>query len=310
MQPLDGLVGERVGQVEVAVVGPAVHPVDAVVLADQRVVLPGLAGQEPPEVVEAPSAGPPVEGTGRALHPARRQVPLPDGCGGIAVELQHLRERRGVLGGHRGVAGERAGELADGTEADGVMVAPGEQRGPGGRAQSRDVEGVVAQPVAGQPLEVRGVDRAAERRGLSDAGVVDADDEDVRRALGGDHVAHQGPVRRGVRERATGPSREGPIRDGESGTVQIGHRLVLLCPAAGDRANHPSAGADLTRTGLTALGGVRASAATGRPEAPARRSRRRAGRSPRASGRRRTRNCPGRTSWCPGSGRAAPSPRT
>src|SRR5262249_49929013 len=107
-------------------------PERRVVLGDDRVVLPRGAAQEPPKVVEPPRLGPVVEGPGRALHVVRGQVPLPESSGHVAVLAQDPRRRRAALGLRRRVAGERAGILGDGPEADPMLVATGEKRRAGG----------------------------------------------------------------------------------------------------------------------------------------------------------------------------------
>src|SRR3954451_24289953 len=93
MQPVDGLVAHRLGEVERLAVLTLLDTDEALVLGDHRVVLTGLRRQEPPEVVEAPRVGPVIERTGRALLLLRRQVPLADRRRRVPVLLQDLRER-------------------------------------------------------------------------------------------------------------------------------------------------------------------------------------------------------------------------
>ena len=78
-------------------------------------------------------------------------MPLPDDGGAVPVVLEYPRERGAVARQDRRVAGEAAGELADGAEADRVVVAPGQQRSAGRRAQGGDVEAVVAKPALRHP---------------------------------------------------------------------------------------------------------------------------------------------------------------
>ena len=155
VEPVDRLVGEVVLEVVLLAVLGLGHADDLVVLGDQRVVLTGLAAEEAPEVVEPEPGRPAVERPGEALLVVRRQMPLPERSGQVAVLLEDARERRAVVRDRRVVARERAGELADHAEADPVVVAPCQQRRPGRRAERRDVEAVVAQPVLRQPRVVR-----------------------------------------------------------------------------------------------------------------------------------------------------------
>ena len=220
VQPFDRLVRHRVGQVEGPVGGSAVDPVDAVVLVDHRVVLTGLAAEESPEVVESPPARPPVERPGRPLDVVRGHVPLAERGGRVAVHLQHLRERRAVLRHHRRVPGERAGQLADRTETDPMVVAAGQQRRPGRRTQRGHVEAVVADASAGHPGQVRRLDRPAERRRLPETGVVDQHQQDVRRALRSLDVPDQAPIGNRIRQSATTTPGKRRIRDGQTGTIK------------------------------------------------------------------------------------------
>ncbi len=205
VEPLDRLVGHVVRQV-VRLVALAFRDADGrVVDRDHRVPLAGLAAEEAPEVVEPPGVRPAVERAARPLLVVRRQVPLAEDAGRIAVLLQDLRERSAILGQEPRVAGEAARELSHGAEADRVVVAPGEQRSPRRRAQRRYVEAVVLETVLAHAVEVRCRDRAPERARLAEARVVDQHEENVRRSLRGLDVAHLAPVRLRSLER--------PVRD-------------------------------------------------------------------------------------------------
>ena len=81
------------------------------------------------------------------------------------------------------VAGKAGGLLGDDAEADRMVVAPGDQRRAGRRAERGGVELGVAQPVRGERVERRRRDDAAEGAGDAVAGVVGHDQQHVRRAL-------------------------------------------------------------------------------------------------------------------------------
>ena len=121
----------------------------------------------------------------------------------------------------RGVAGERPGVLGDRAEADAVLVAPGEQRGPGRRADGRHVEAVVGQAHLLHPSEGGRADRSAERVDRAEAGVVDEDDEHVGRALGRLRSGDHRPVGDRVAQRAPGRSAEGRVGDRQHGAVGV-----------------------------------------------------------------------------------------
>ncbi len=133
VQPLDRLVGHRVGQVVrvVVVVEARRGPDDLLVLGQARVPLAGATAQEPVEVVEAPAVRPPVQRPRRSLLAVRGQVPLAERGGAVAVVPQDPRQRRTVTRQDGGVAGEAVGELAHRTEPDRVTVATREQSRPG-----------------------------------------------------------------------------------------------------------------------------------------------------------------------------------
>ena len=170
-------------------------------------------------MVEAPGVRPAVEGAGHALHVVGRQVPLAEAGGAVAVALQHAHERRAVLGARGRVAREGARELADGAEADGVVVAAGEQRRARRRAERRHVEVVVGEARLGDARHGGRVDGPAERARVAEAGVVDEDQQDVGGALGGRRRHVDRPVGRRGAQRAADRAAEGGIGDGQHGAV-------------------------------------------------------------------------------------------
>ena len=153
------------------------------VLVERGIPLVGLAAHEPVELVEAGAGRPAV---GRARHaglPGRRLVALAEGGGRIAVEAQHFCERRDRVRPLSSIAGKGGGDLGDGAHVVHMMVAPGEQRDAGRRAERGGVELVVAQAVVGERLDGRHMDRTAEGARLAEAHVVEEHDEHVRRAF-------------------------------------------------------------------------------------------------------------------------------
>ena len=115
---------------------------------------------------------------GRAL-PAWREVPFADGHGRVAGVAEQAGEGGGRLRQAGVVARVGPGDVGQEAHPDGVVVAPGEERGPGGRAQGGDVEAVEGGAAAGQPVEVRGGDVGAEDPEVAEAGVVEHDGHDV-----------------------------------------------------------------------------------------------------------------------------------
>ena len=183
VQPAHRLIGEVVRPVVLLAVLALRDAEGRVVLRDHRVVLARLAAEDAPEAIESPRVRPAVERPGCTLDVIGGQVPLAEPGGRVAVALKRPDERSAVLRHARAVAGERAGELADRPEADGVVVAARQQGGPGGRAQRDDVEAVVPEALVGDPRHRRRRDGPAERRRVAEARVVDQHEQHVRRAL-------------------------------------------------------------------------------------------------------------------------------
>ena len=181
----DGLVGQVLAQV-VALLGPA-RRLDVVVVADEvRRPVVGVALQEPVVALEAEAERPGVEGPGGRALPPGCEVPLADGQGGVAGVTQQAGERGGRLGQAGVVAGEGQRDVGQEAHPDRMVVAPGEERGPGRRAQRGDVEAVEGGAAGGQGVEMRRADVGAEGAQVAEAGVVEDD---------GDHV---GRTRRGL----------------------------------------------------------------------------------------------------------------
>ena len=227
MKPLDGLVGEVVREVVERAVLAVLHAQSRVVLGDDRVVLAGRAGQEAPPVVEAPAQRPVVERPGGAHLATRREVPFPEPAGDVAVLLQDARQRRAAPRPRPGVAGERPRELRDPAHSHPMVVAAGEQRSAGRRAHRRHVEPVVGQAHLLHAREVRRADPAAEGVRGAEAGVVDQDEEDVRRAVGRLRAGDHRPVAHGLVDRAAGRPAEVPVGNREHRAVrgELAHRL-------------------------------------------------------------------------------------
>ena len=184
VKPVDRLIGQVVLEVVLLTVLSLRDADDLLVLRDQRVVLPGLTAEEPPEVIKSEPGRPPIEWPREPLLIVRSQMPLPEASGQVAVLLQHPWKRRAIARDGRVVSRERTGELAHHAKAHPMVVAPREQRCSRRRAERCDVKAVVTQPVLRKPRVVRSLDRAPERARVAKACVVDQDEKHIRRALG------------------------------------------------------------------------------------------------------------------------------
>ena len=178
--PPDRAIGHVLGEV-VALLGRPIGLDRHGVLVDGGRVLVGLAADEAVEVLEPVARRrPPIERAHRARLPDRDLVAFPEMRGGVAVELERLGERRHAAWPERVIARCGRGDLGDAAHADGMVVAPAEQRGAGRRAERRRVEPGVLEPVRRESLERRRVARSAECAGSAETDVVEQDDEDVR----------------------------------------------------------------------------------------------------------------------------------
>ena len=226
VQPLDRLAGHRVRQVVrvLLVVVLRLRSDDLLVLRQARIPLAGPAAEEAVEVVEPPAGRPAVERPGRALLPVGRQVPLAERRRAVPVVPQDTRQRRAIARKGGRVPGEPARELTDRADANGVAVAPGQQRGSRRRAQRRDVEAVVSQAALGHPRVVRCGYRPAERGGVAKTGIVDQHQQHVRRTRRRLDVPDQVPVGHRPRQRPVGhPPKRRPA-DRQPRTVRLTHR--------------------------------------------------------------------------------------
>ncbi len=171
----DGLVGEVLGQV-ITLLGCFGRLDRDRALVQRRVVLVGLAADEAVEVLEAAAgARPVVERTHRARLPHRHLMALAELGGRVAIEPQCLRQCRARVGAQGGLTRRGGGHLGDATHVHGVVVATGQQRGPGRRAERGRVEAGVAQPTGGEPLRGRRLAGTSERTGRAEPDIVHED---------------------------------------------------------------------------------------------------------------------------------------
>ena len=178
---LDGLVGQILGQVIPLLRGA--RRLHLVVVIDQvRMPLAGVAAEEPVEPLEAAPQRPPVERPGAGLELRRQQVVLADHVRAVAVGQQHLRQEPVLERDLAVVTRVAGGELVDRRGRVRVVVAPGDDARPRRRAQRRGVHVRVQQPARGQRVQVRRRDRAAVTAELPESGVIQHDEQHVRRA--------------------------------------------------------------------------------------------------------------------------------
>ena len=193
----DRLIGQVFG--EVVTLFRAVGLLDEPVVLDQiGIPLIGLAAEEAVEPVKTLLQRPLrlTAAAGDVL--LRHVVVLADPERAVAVVLQHLPDRRALRRCTRGSAGKTVGTLRDRREPVHMMVAAGQETGPGRRAQRGGVPLGVHHPVVGQLLHDRHLDPPAVGRPRRHPGVVIEHHQDVRRAVGCLLQLERLPVRSGI----------------------------------------------------------------------------------------------------------------
>jgi hypothetical protein len=105
-----------------------------VVAVKIRGPLIGLAAHETVKIIEAHSARPLIERPCQAVQVGRGVVVLAEPGGGKSVLSQNLTDRGTFLTDDRVVARKACGHFADYTEANRMMIAPGDERRARGRA--------------------------------------------------------------------------------------------------------------------------------------------------------------------------------
>ena len=190
----DRLVGEIRGQVIAFL--RRLRRLDLMIVVDEvGIILMRVAAEKAVVALEAAPERPAVVGAGGADLLGGRQMPLADAIGGVALLQQHLGQKA-VLERDRAIAAGIAGRsLGDAGHRVGMMIAAGQNARARRRAERGRVHVGEEQPVLGQLVDVRRVDRRAVAAELAEARVVDDDEEDVRRAFPGAHRRRARPAR-------------------------------------------------------------------------------------------------------------------
>ena len=152
-------------------------------------------------------------------------------CGGaVAVQPQHLRQRRHANRALSCLPGEGGRRLRDRAHVVHVMVAAAEQRRTGRRAERRGVELVVAQSPLARRSTVGMWMGPAEGAGLAEPHIVDQHDEDVGRVGRSLHLEPR--WRRGVPDVEHGAVRVRRLRDRQHRAVGGQHHPKGVGPWA------------------------------------------------------------------------------
>ena len=156
----------------------------------------GVAAEEPVVALEAAAQRPAVVRSRRRDLIRRRQVPLAEGIGVVALLEQDLRQHAVLERDVAVAAGVPGGAFGDARHRVRVMIAAGQHAAPGRRAERRGVHVVEEQSVGRESIDVRRLDRAAVATHLAKAGVVLHDEQHV----GGTCLRSQRLGPRGLRD--------------------------------------------------------------------------------------------------------------
>jgi hypothetical protein len=126
-RPVDQVLGEVV-----ALLGRPLGLDPLVVGGQLRIVLVGVAAQEPVVAVEPSTQRPAVIGPGRRDLVGGGEVPLADRVGVVALVVEDLRQEAVLEGDVAVIAWEPGGDLGDPGQVVGVVVAAGQHARPAG----------------------------------------------------------------------------------------------------------------------------------------------------------------------------------
>lgn len=243
-QPLNGPVGHVRHEV-VALIRAPVRLHRPGVLEQHRIVLVGLPGVEPVEVIEPKAGRPPLERAHHAGQPVRGVVVLPEPRRTVPVLLQDPPDSGGRPGQQRVVARVPGGPLGQETRPAIVMIAAGQQRGAGRPAHRGRMKPVVSQARGRQRVERRSRHRAAERPRLPETDIIQHNDDHIRGP--GWRLGRLWPIRHRTLIRPLDRAPERRIRDRQPGTVntirhyaaRFSHRDCLQVPGKAPKTAHP-----------------------------------------------------------------------
>ena len=178
----DRLIDQILGEVIAALIRARQR--DARIVAHQlgRILI-RLGIHEAVVAIEAAPERPAVEWSGRPRLGQRRDVPFAEHVVAIAVRPQHLGNGAGLARDLAAIARIAAVEIGKAADADGMVIAPGQQGRARRRAHRRGVEARIAQSARCDPVDGRRRNRRAIAAEIGEADVVEQHDQDIGRAL-------------------------------------------------------------------------------------------------------------------------------
>ena len=176
----DRLIDQIFGEVIAALIR-ARHRDARIVTHQLGRILIRLGVHETVIAIEAAAERPAVEWSRWPRLGQRRDVPFAEHVVAIAVRPQHLGNGAGLARDLAAIARITAVEIGKAADADGMVIAPGEQGRARRRAHRRGMEGGVAQSARCDPVDRRRRNRRAIAAEIGEADVVEQNDQDIGR---------------------------------------------------------------------------------------------------------------------------------
>ena len=180
----DRLIDQIFGEVIAALIR-ARHRDARIVTHQLGRILIRLGVHETVVAIEAAAERPAVEWSRWPRLGQRRDVPFAEHVVAIAVRPQHLGNGAGLARDLAAIARIAAVEIGKAADADGMVIAPGEQGRARRRAHRRGMEGRIAQSARCDPVDRGRRNRRAIAAEIGEADVVEQNDQDIGRPLRG-----------------------------------------------------------------------------------------------------------------------------
>src|SRR5436190_4035911 len=171
------------------------HADNLVVFSKERIELTVFSAEKSPEIIEAERVRPSIERARRPLLRIRCKMPLADGRSVITVGLKNLRDGRGARRPVRAVARPTTDQLGDRAESHRMMI-PTRKQGRGRRRTKRShVKSTVTESLRRQFVQRGRSDGATEGGRITETGIVNQHEKNVRRIRRSFYWLGKGPLR-------------------------------------------------------------------------------------------------------------------
>src|SRR5207249_2949833 len=171
------------------------HADDLVILGKKRIELTGFAAEKSPEIIETERVRPSIKRARRPLLRIRCKMPLADRRSVVTVGLKNLRDGSGARRPVRAVARPTADQLGDRAESHRMMI-PARKQGRARRRTKRShVKSTVTESLRRQFVQRGRSDGATEGGRITETGIVNQHEKNVRRIRRSFYWLGKGPLR-------------------------------------------------------------------------------------------------------------------